>query len=45
MDTREKEKFGKEERVELRCNSTACWKCYGDICEERFEDLVFGVGP
>ncbi len=45
MDTRGKEKHELEEPVELRCNSRTCWKCYGDLCEERFEDLVFGVGP
>jgi hypothetical protein len=31
--------------VELRCDSRRCWKCSDDVCEERFDDLVFGVGP
>ena len=45
MDTRGKENIGTKEPVELRCNSRSCWKCFGDLCEERFEDLAFGVGP
>jgi hypothetical protein len=45
METRGKEKVKMQEPVELRCDSRRCWKCRGDVCEERFEDLVFGIGP
>jgi hypothetical protein len=45
MDTWGKEKFGSKEPVEFRCDSRRCWKCSGDVCEERFGDLVYGVGP
>ncbi len=46
MDTRSKEGCEEKGRVELRCNSTKCYRCYEDrFCEERFEDLVFGIGP
>lgn len=43
METGEKNKL--REPVELRCDSRRCWKCAGDVCEERFEDLIFGIGP
>ncbi len=42
MEIRGKEKKG---TVELRCDSRQCWKCSDGACEERFEDLVYGVGP
>ncbi len=29
----------------LVCDSRRCMKCTGGLCEERFEDNVFGVGP
>lgn len=46
MDTRSKEDKGHEGPVELRCDSRKCSKCYSDgFCEERFEDMVFSVGP
>jgi hypothetical protein len=45
MDTWKKENYTWKRSVELRCDSSRCWKCSGDVCEERFEDLVFGVGP
>lgn len=45
MDTRSSEKHGTKGAGELHCDSRRCWKCDGDVCEERFEDLVFGVGP
>jgi hypothetical protein len=45
MDTRSKEKSEFKSAVELHCDSRRCWKCHDDVCEERFDDLVFGVGP
>jgi hypothetical protein len=45
MDTQGKESYGSKKSVELRCDSRRCWKCSDDVCEERFDDLVFGVGP
>ena len=43
METRKKET--NREPVELRCDSRRCWKCSDGVCEERFEDLVFAIGP
>ena len=46
MDTRSKEDKGHKGPVELHCDSRKCFKCFDDgFCEERFEDLVLGVGP
>jgi len=45
MDTRSKESYESKEFLELRCDSRRCWKCSEDVCEERFDDLIFGVGP
>lgn len=46
MDTRSKEDKGHKGSVELHCDSRKCYRCFSDgYCEERFEDLVFGVGP
>jgi hypothetical protein len=45
MDTRGKETYGSKGPVEWHCDSRRCYKCFDGVCEERFEDLVFGVGP
>ncbi len=46
MDTRSKDSKENKGPVELRCDSRKCFRCYEDgYCEERLEDLVFGVGP
>jgi hypothetical protein len=45
MDSRTNEKGVFKGAVELRCDSRRCLKCHDGVCEERFEDLVFGIGP
>ncbi len=45
MDTRSRDEHGFGDPVELRCDSRKCYRCKDDVCEERFEDLIFGIGP
>ncbi len=45
MDAGSKEEYGSKGVVELRCDSARCWKCDENACKERFEELVFGIGP
>jgi hypothetical protein len=45
MDTRNKNEHGFKDAVELHCDSRKCYRCKADVCEERLEDLLYGVGP
>jgi hypothetical protein len=45
MDTRSGDNHWYEVPAELRCDSRECYRCKDDVCEERFEDLVYSIGP
>jgi hypothetical protein len=45
MDTRSKGEHSFKDSVELHCDSRKCYRCKVNVCEERFEDLIYSVGP
>jgi hypothetical protein len=45
MDSRSRDELSSKGSVELHCDSRKCYRCKSDVCEERFEDLIYSVGP